>query len=116
MKIVCVCQGGNSRSVACAYLLKYKYKTDALACGWQGNRRNTLDMLYEWADKIVLMQHEFDCRIPEEFRRKVEFVDVGPDVWCNGLHPDLLQKCDTILQKSLWFRTALERGECMVAA
>jgi hypothetical protein len=100
-KIVCLCQGGNSRSVALAYLLKYHYKVDALACGWEKNEANTLIMLYEWADVICILQKEFIIYVPEKFHGKVDIFDVGPDVWFNGLHPDLLNKLQEMMVEKL---------------
>jgi predicted protein tyrosine phosphatase len=92
-----MCQGGNSRSVACGYLLKYKYGIDTLACGWEGNRPETCQMLFAWADLIVVMQEAFLEHVPKKFRKKVLVIDVGPDVWCNSLHPELLAKIDELL-------------------
>lgn len=89
-KILCMCQGGNSRSVALGFLMKYRYGEDALACSWEKNSPDTLKMLFEWADKIIVLQAHFVQYIPAEYHAKVGVVDVGPDVWCNGLHPDLL--------------------------
>lgn len=97
MKVVCMCQGGNSRSVACAYLLKYKYGMDALACGWEKNSKATLKMLFEWAEAIVIMQACFLEYVDPIYHPKLHIIDVGPDIWCNGLHPDLLEKVDGML-------------------
>jgi hypothetical protein len=71
--------------------MKYRYGEDALACSWEKNTAETLDMLFRWADKIIVLQAEFSQYVPEEFAQKLFVVDVGPDVWANGLHPDLLQ-------------------------
>lgn len=103
MKILTVCQGGNSRSVACAYLLKYEYSIDALAIGWEKNSVDTLSMLCTWADKVIIMQAEFEQFIPTAYKEKIEIIDVGPDVWFNGLHPELINiigpKLDLLLEK-----------------
>lgn len=98
MKVVTMCQGGNSRSVACGFLLKYKYGMDAIACSWQKNSPETLKMLFEWADAIIIMQEIFRQFVPVEFHPKLYVIDVGEDIWANGLHPDLIQKCDGLLQ------------------
>jgi hypothetical protein len=89
-KILCMCQGGNSRSVALGFLMKYRYGEDALACSWEKNSAETLKMLFDWADKIIILQAHFIQYVPAEYHEKVGVVDVGADVWCNGLHPDLL--------------------------
>jgi hypothetical protein len=101
MKVVCMCQGGNSRSAGCGYLLKYFYGQDALACGWEKNSPDTLKMLFAWAEVIVVMQEEFKKYVPSEYWAKLCIVDIGPDVWFNSLHPEMLQKIDGILKKGL---------------
>lgn len=99
MKVLTMCQGGNSRSVAAGFLLKYKYNIDAIACSWEKNSPSTLKMLMEWADKIIIMQEEMRQRVFPEYHSKLIVIDVGPDIWCNGLHQDLLQKVDAHLIK-----------------
>lgn len=90
MKVLCMCQGGNSRSVALGFLMKYRYGEDALACSWEKNTPETLKMLFEWADRIFVMQNIFKQYVPEQYHAKLYVVDVGEDVWFNGLHPELL--------------------------
>lgn len=81
MKILCICKGGNVRSVALAQLLKNR-GYDALAVGAQDNSQETLKMLEKWADKIV------DVRdyLPE-------------DIWRNPRHPDLVKKVYKIYKR-----------------
>lgn len=55
-KWLVVCRGGNTRSVAIALLLKYKYGKDALAASIEKNSRETLFMLSSWADKILVTE------------------------------------------------------------
>lgn len=88
-----MCQGGNSRSVAMAYLLKYFYNIDAIACSWEKNSPETLKMLFEWADNILIMQGNFEQYIPEEYKSKIRVTDVGPDIWFS-IRKDLVQLCD----------------------
>ena len=93
MKILCVCEGGNVRSVGMAFALKHIYGQDALACGWRFNSLETFKMLCDWADRIVVMQEVFVAKVPSDvLRSKVRVVDVGPDCFGNPLHPDL-QAC-----------------------
>lgn len=96
-KALTICQGGNSRSVALAYVLKYKYGVDALACSWEQNSPATIKMLCEWADVVFVMQPKFIDAVDSEYRAKVKVIDVGEDRWFNGLHPELTQLCDTLL-------------------
>ena len=99
MKVVCMCQGGNSRSAGCGFILKYEYGMDALACGWEGNTPETLEMLFNWAEAIIIMEAKFVSYVPDQYRSKVFVVDVGPDRWFNSLHPDLLNTIRPILAR-----------------
>lgn len=90
-KILCVCEGGNVRSVACAYLFKYRFGYNALAISSRKNSLETHQMLWEWADRIIVMQPEFKDFVEPLYRHKVTIYDVGPDQWGNCLHPDLLE-------------------------
>lgn len=97
-KVLCMCQGGNVRSVALKYLLHYGgMKLDALACGWESNTDNTRDMLFAWADYIIVMQPQFASRVPAAFHyqpggpRKLFCYDVGQDRFGNPFHPELQQ-------------------------
>jgi predicted protein tyrosine phosphatase len=101
MKFLCVCEGGNVRSVSLAFALKYPYGMEALACGWRSACQETLAMLCQWADRIIVMQPNFAEKLPPGFEEKVRCVDVGPDRFGNPFHPELLP----FLQKTVqdWF-------------
>jgi predicted protein tyrosine phosphatase len=78
--------------------MKYRYAEDALCCSWEKNSPETLKMLFEWADKIIVMQEIFRQYVPEEYKEKLLVVDVGPDIWSNGLHPELLNLLMSMLE------------------
>ena len=100
MKVLCVCQGGNTRSVAMAYVLKKYYRIDALACGYRDNTPETLTMLYQWADLIIAMAGRVWKRIPEEYKSKAKLCDVGSDRWGSiQREKDLLGMCLTFWEK-----------------
>lgn len=80
-RVLCVCQGGNCRSVHLAYLLKYRYGVDALAIGFERNERETLDLLCTWADVIIVVQDEYKEVIASRFIEKTYVMDVGEDKW-----------------------------------
>ena len=90
-KFLCMCQGGNVRSVSLAFILKYQFKQDALACGWEGNTDETRKLLCDWADVVILMQAEFAQYVPEEYKDKIRVVDVGPDNYGTPMHEGLLK-------------------------
>jgi len=94
-----MCQGGNCRSVGLAFVLKYSYGHDAIACGWERNDFDTIEMLSEWADRIFIVQSEFLAHVPIGFIDKVTVYELGPDVWFNSLHQDLLNKCNELIMK-----------------
>lgn len=79
-KFLCVCQKGCNRSVFMVYRLK-RHGHSAIPIGWYTESAETLEMLCQWADRIVVMQAEFVERIPAAFRSKTVVVDVGPDRW-----------------------------------
>lgn len=104
MKVVTVCQGAHVRSVALKYLLTYKYSHEVLACGWESNTPETRNMLFEWADIIVIMQKKFEKYIPEKYRddgdrRKLYCYDVGEDRYGNPFHPELQQMLIQMIEK-----------------
>lgn len=101
-KVLTICQGGNSRSVAAGFILKYKYRVDAIAASWECNSPSTLALLMSWADYIIVMREDFQKHVPEYYAHKVRVADVGHDRWQNGLHPELLQLVDRHLQQ--WFK------------
>lgn len=92
MKIIIMCQQGNSRSVALAYLLK-EMKHEAIAIGMLSTSRKTRKMFYDWADLIILVISEkrYKHWIPEEYHPKVKVWDVGVDRFFRGYDEELLQ-------------------------
>lgn len=95
-----MCRGGNSRSVIMAYLLKQKYKVDALTCGYRFNSEETKKMLFTWADHIIVMTSAMLSKVPQEFRHKVLIMDVGSDIWFKP-SPHLMTLCETLLSNSI---------------
>ena len=88
MKIVTVCRAGQCRSVGAKIALANRGH-DVLAVGWEKNSKETLDMLCEWADKVIVMKDEFVKYIPEKFKDKTILLNVGRDRWNNPFHPEL---------------------------
>jgi hypothetical protein len=91
VKYLCVCDGGNVRSHALAYVLHDLRGHEAIAVGRLRVSAETLLMLCRWADRIVLMQNCMMESIPDDFRGKVLVTDVGPDRFGIYIHPELLQ-------------------------
>ena len=80
MKILCVCAMGNKRSVFTRYLLAYKY--DVLRVGCKNNSPETLKMLAEWADVILLAEPEMRKSLPVKTHKKIDRnFTIGQDVY-----------------------------------
>lgn len=89
-KILIMCAGGNVRSVGLKYLLKYQYGHEALACGQDANSAETIDMLCQWADYIIVVAEEYLKFIPEQHSNKLFCYNIGEDRFGYAFHPELL--------------------------
>lgn len=91
IKILCVCQKGCSRSVGTVYRLNRRHFNNVLAVGHQTTSAETLRMLCEWADIILLAEPHMLEHLPlEGLWPKVEHrFTIGPDVWGKAFHPEL---------------------------
>jgi len=86
MKILTVCDQWNNRSVNFAHLLKYWWN-DCIPVWLKTNSPETLDMLFKWADKIILTE---DIQvIPDEFMSKTILLNVWPDNFPRPFNKDL---------------------------
>jgi hypothetical protein len=91
MKILCVCQRGNVRSVACAYILKDELGWQAVAIGTDTAGKELWDILGKWADRIyVCGELELMQKVPEKFWTKTIHLNIGRDRWGNPINSDLL--------------------------
>lgn len=90
MKILCLCNHGNNRSVHLAHHLKY-LDHDVLAAGLEKNSPDTLKMLYDWAEIIIVTEHEHIGMLPDEVRTsiKLKLFDVGPDTYKRPFNEEL---------------------------
>ena len=89
MKFLTVCEGGAVRSVALATILRWDYGQEAIPVSGRFVGDDTLAMLAEWADLIIVLAPEYANRIPTDFSNKVRVWDIGPDRWRNSMHPGL---------------------------
>lgn len=97
MKVAVFCKGGICRSAAMANVLK-TYGHDVLNAGLGYNSPETIQMLTDWADRIVVMQKELADLVPMSGRSKMVIADLGPDVWDNSADPDLVNRCRVIAE------------------
>lgn len=103
MKILTVCQRGNVRSVAAAYILKDQMEfSDTIAMGVETASLETQNILFNWADKILVVAgRDVYEKIPAEFIFKIEWLNIGPDIWQNPKSEDLLAKLNILLRELL---------------
>ena len=102
MNILCICEGGNSRSVGLAQVLKTEHYHNAIAVGTMyafnaNNGREPGTMLSRWADRIVfmadyIMESAREC-IPEDCRHKIRLCEVGKDVYSRPYDQSLVDQC-----------------------
>ena len=103
-KLLCVCQQGNIRSVALARLLKSE-GNDTIACGVNANSQETLKMLCEWADKVLVVENSLANGLPKGFEDKIVQMNIGGDIWNNTHHPDLelvVRNCYYAKKANIW--------------
>ena len=78
-----------------AHLLKY-WKHDVIPIGLNNTSKETLEMLYKWAEKIILT--DYALRVPDEYSSKVKMWDVGGDIYPRPFNLDLHVKAKQILE------------------
>ena len=101
MKILTVCLGGLVRSVAFAEVLKLRYGIrDVLSLGYDFNPPETQKMLFEWADRIIVVERFVQEKIPVEYHSKIVVCEVGPDTYGNAKNPELLQKASLLIYQN----------------
>lgn len=102
MRILTVCEHGNVRSVAMAYLIKtiYHHKHEVLAVGVKDVSKQTFEYLANrWADKVIVMDKSLFTnnslqRIKHIQRRgKFFLADVGEDIWHDANNEELRHEC-----------------------
>lgn len=98
MKVLCICNGGNVRSVAVAQAIKelngkyYKIKDkpgylkyEAIAIGKNFTSPETMELLLDWSDITVDVSDNGSCFF-------------GKDVWKNPRHPELIDIAKSIAE------------------
>ena len=76
-RFLCICQGGNVRSVALSTRLKQYHRRQAIAIGFERVTPETLTLLCQWATHIVVMMPDYATVVPDAFRAKVTVADVA---------------------------------------
>ena len=91
-KVVCICRGGQVRSVSARFVLADKFGfRKVLACGWEKNDVDTVTMLCNWADVILVVGRPSEWVILDnQFVDKTIALEVGPDRFGHYGHPELV--------------------------
>ena len=100
MKILVLCDQGNNRSVTLAHQLKYLKDAagqthDVLTAGTKTNGYDTLIMLQDWADKVIVVD-QFQMQ-PGHYLEKTELWNLGADVYPRPHNKELLAKVKQVI-------------------
>lgn len=93
MKFLTVCDGGNVRSHCMAVCLKERFH-EAIAIGRWACKPETIDMMCNWADVVILMEPHMKENIPEKYADKIYDINVGFDRYGVGINPELRTQCE----------------------
>ena len=90
MKILTLCELGLNRSVTAKWMLQFR-DHQVLAAGTQNLSKATLQMLYDWADRVILLDKSLEAKadVPRE---KLTVWDVGSDTYPHHFNAELLGK------------------------
>jgi hypothetical protein len=90
LKILCICEHGNVRSVGTRRELCKRGYLSTIAIGSTNTSNTTLKMLCDWAEVILVAEPKFGTNLPYEGREKVNpYFTIGPDVYGNPLRGTL---------------------------
>jgi hypothetical protein len=90
MKILTICRAGAVRSMALAiYLKQVKQMFDVIPIGIEEASEETRQMLYLWADRILVVEEQFMSRIPQEYQHKTKYFPIGADIYGNPCNENL---------------------------
>jgi galactitol-specific phosphotransferase system IIB component len=95
--VLTVCSEGINRSQVLAAILKYRY--DTIAIGVNNTKPKTLEMLYKWADFIVVTDARLLPAIPAKYSSKVHSWDVGEDRYPREYNQELLEIYHRYMEK-----------------
>lgn len=88
-KILCVCQRGNVRSVGTRRRLnKPRGFENVIAIGAENTGKETLQMLCDWADIILVAEPRYADLLPDKSKVSQDFT-IGPDTFGNPINSEL---------------------------
>lgn len=80
MNILTVCQHGNVRSVGTRSILTKLGHRDVIAIGAENTTPETLEMLYDWAELVLVAEPQFAEFLPDDEKVDKNFT-IGPDTF-----------------------------------
>jgi|ERR1035437_6155431 hypothetical protein len=101
-KVLTVCSEGINRSQVLAAIIKYK-AGDTIAIGVNNTSPETLEMLYEWAEWIIVVDARLIPLIPEKYASKVHDWDVGEDRYPREYNKELLEIFHRYMEKDPFY-------------
>lgn len=109
MKFLVICAGGNIRSRAFVHHLMYRLGFEALSASHDRQTDGTLALLFDWADRIVVVQPQYAARVTPDHRHKVKVLDVGPDEFGSPWHFILQYKIQCLISE--WAKSGFAVGQ-----
>lgn len=97
LHILCTCEHGNNRSVHFAHILKYVIGFETMTVGLAYHSEETLDMMFKWADVIIVVEDKMLAMVPEKYRDKIKFYNIGEDKYPRPFNKELYQKAKEIM-------------------
>ena len=88
LTLLCVCGKGNCRSVGTRFCLNKRGYTNVIAIGVTNTSMNTLAMLWNWADLILLAKPTHNVFFPISDKVYTKFT-IGEDKWGNPSNKEL---------------------------
>jgi hypothetical protein len=81
-------------------LRNQKGHRDVIAAGVFTFSQETLVMLYDWADKIIVVDAEIEDRVHPEYKEKVLVLDMGADPWGPQFNPMFKERAEALLERA----------------
>lgn len=113
VRIVTACSQGLCRSVGLADVLKLHFEpVDVIPIGVRGNSKETLSMLGNWCDYLIVMESRYADRIPQDVpRAKIIVCEVGRDTYGNSHNPQLIDKVWQWTRRNGWLMGIKEHNK-----
>lgn len=81
-----------------AHILKYVPGFETLTAGLVYHSSETLKMLFDWADVITVPEDTLLELIPEEYKAKVKFYNIGEDVYPRPFNKELYARAKALME------------------